>query len=116
MFEYNATLVRTLDGDTIEVCLDVVFKTFIHVKLRLKDIDTAELNSRDSDERVEALNAKQFVEKTLQGKKLIVKTYKTRTGRYRKTFDRYVADVYIVNDSGNTVSLQEMIKEAGYSK
>ena len=40
MYEYKAELVRVIDGDTFDVCLDFGFKLTQVVRLRLQGVDT----------------------------------------------------------------------------
>jgi len=117
MFEYRALLKRVVDGDTIDVYLDLGFCITVEQRLRLADIDTPEMNSKDNVERENALAAKDFVEKTIGNQPLIVITHKTKAGKERVTFGRYVADVYIVqaNEVG-TLFLNKAIVDAGYGK
>jgi len=57
-FEYNGTLVRVLDGDTIDCFIDLGFDLKIKKRIRYMGIDTWESRTRDLDEKVKGLAAK----------------------------------------------------------
>ena len=94
MFEYPAKLINVVDGDTIDVELDYGFSLKQKVRLRLAKIDAEELRSPDPEKKIIALAAKRFVQETLEGKSLVVKTLKTKSGKEKETFGRYVALLY----------------------
>jgi micrococcal nuclease len=99
MYDYHATLNRVIDGDTIDVKIDLGFKTFLDVRLRLNDVNTYELNSTNARLRSLAALEKTHAE-TLLSKSpgLIIKTYKT--GKY----GRWIADVLL--EDGKTLNEQ----------
>ena len=50
MYEYNAELDRVVDGDTVDVNIDLGFGIWIRdERVRVMGIDTPELRSRDLD-------------------------------------------------------------------
>ena len=57
-FEYNGTLVRVLDGDTIDCFIDLGFDLKIKKRIRYMGIDTWESRTRDLDEKKKGLAAK----------------------------------------------------------
>ena len=57
-FEYNGTLVRVLDGDTIDCYIDLGFDLKIKKRIRYMGIDTWESRTRDLDEKKKGLAAK----------------------------------------------------------
>lgn len=115
MYEYRATVIRVIDGDTLEVDIDLGFKTTLKKeKLRLLGIDTSELRSSDPEEREHAQKAKAFVQSLLPiGKEVILHTKKDRKGKY----GRYLATVMFTNENHITpVSLSYLLNENGYAK
>ena len=63
MYEYQATVLRVIDGDTIEVDIDLGFSTIIKKRrVRFKGIDTPEVRTRDLVEKEAGLRAKERVE------------------------------------------------------
>ena len=57
-FEYNGTLVKVLDGDTIDCYIDLGFDLKIKKRIRYMGIDTWESRTRDKEEKVKGLAAK----------------------------------------------------------
>jgi micrococcal nuclease len=57
-FEYNGTLVKVVDGDTIDAYIDLGFDLKIKKRIRYMGIDTWESRTRDLDEKAKGLLAK----------------------------------------------------------
>lgn len=58
-FIYECTLVKVVDGDTIDVTLDLGFNVLLHnQRVRLAGIDTPESRTRNKEEKVLGLAAK----------------------------------------------------------
>jgi micrococcal nuclease len=84
VYDYNATLVRIIDGDTVVLDFDLGLSTHRHASVRLAGIDAIER----SDDPTGA--AKQVVADWFEATegRVIVKTMKDQ-----KSFDRYIAHV-----------------------
>ena len=73
-FVYNAILERVVDGDTIDVTLDLGFNVFLKKqRCRLAGIDTPESRTRDLAEKKLGLQAKSRLTE-LCGEKLKIKS------------------------------------------
>jgi micrococcal nuclease len=107
MYEYKAVVEDAIDGDTIDVKVDLGFSIFKKARLRLNGIDTPE-TSRCSkkQERAGELVSK-FVEDILFDNKLVyITTHK------KGSFGRYLADVYIPNLDK---SFNQFLYDEGYA-
>ena len=62
-FNYQAALVRVIDGDTAIMRVDLGFHVTAEVSVRLLGVNTPEIRSKDPKERLGADNAKSFAEK-----------------------------------------------------
>ena len=52
MHEYNCTIRRVVDGDTVDVDIDLGFGIWVHnERVRLYGIDTPESRTRDLEEK-----------------------------------------------------------------
>ena len=75
MYEYKATLKKIVDGDTIDVIIDLGFKTATTQRIRFAKINTPEIFrvAQDSEEYRKGMAAKQYVERRLSenGNKMI---------------------------------------------
>ena len=91
MYEYNCTIVRVVDGDTVYVDIDLGFNHWIHGELiRLYGVDTPECRSRSAVEKKAGLLAKGFVMQMLHEGG----TYKLTTKEKGK-FGRYLGTIKI---------------------
>ena len=82
VFEYNCTLRRVVDGDTIDVDVDLGFKvTLSNERIRLQGINTPESRTKNKEEKILGLAAKARL-KELLPKKFVVKTVKDGKGKF----------------------------------
>jgi len=85
---YAAEVQRVIDGDTLEVRIDLGFDTWRAEKIRLRGVDAPELRTPAGK------RARKFVGKELAGvKRVVVRTYKT------DVYARYVGDVFYSRSS-----------------
>jgi micrococcal nuclease len=109
-YEYDASLVRVVDGDTVVLKIDLGFKVETEQSCRLYGIDTPELIG---ETRAAGLAAKVFVEMSLAAAtgKLRVKTHKP----IRDKYGRYLVELlYPVGDTD--INLNEQLVTFGYAK
>ena len=63
MYEYRCRVVKVVDGDTIDVDIDLGFSiTLVNQRIRLQGVDTPESRTRDLEEKKFGLLAKEVVE------------------------------------------------------
>ncbi len=94
MYEYNCTITRVVDGDTVDVDVDLGWDTWRRgERIRLYGIDTPECRTRDDEEKAAGLLAKKFVEQMLH----VGGTYKLET-REKGKFGRYLGVIKIAGD------------------
>ena len=65
MYEYNAIVDKVVDGDTIDCTIDLGFKTWKKVRVRMEGINTPESRTRDLKEKERGLAAKARLEEIL---------------------------------------------------
>ena len=58
MYEYNAVLDRVVDGDTIDVTIDLGFNVWKKIRVRMEGINTPESRTRDLEEKKRGIAAK----------------------------------------------------------
>jgi micrococcal nuclease len=62
MYEYRCKVSRVIDGDTVDVDIDLGFGVWLHKeRVRVLGIDTPESRTRDKEEKKYGLAAKAFV-------------------------------------------------------
>ena len=98
MYEYKAVIVRVIDGDTVDVDVDLGFGIWMKKeRVRLYGIDTPESRTRDKVEKVFGLASKKRL-KELLGKKCVLKTFAARDGEDKKgKFGRILGDFNVYN-------------------
>lgn len=110
LYNYRAKVLRVIDGDTIEVDVDLGFYTWRKVVLRLADIDAPETRTKDLVEKAQGYESTNVLkEKILENNpdKII---YINSKGV--DSFGRSIATVF--TDSGNNLNL--FLLESGYAK
>ena len=78
MYEYKCKVIRVVDGDTVDVNIDLGFGVWLHKeRVRIQGIDTPESRTRDKEEKVYGLAAKAELKVLLDDDnvKLITKKY-----------------------------------------
>ena len=112
MYEYRCKLNRVVDGDTVLMDIDLGCHIWKHREyIRLLDIDTPELNSKDPEERERARTAKEYVKTWFEGgKKFTIKTKLDKTGKYGRLLG------FIFRDTDATISLNMALNRAGLQK
>ena len=78
MYEYRCKVVHIVDGDTVDVDIDLGFGVWLHKeRIRMYGIDTPESRTRDLEEKKYGLAAKAFLTGMLDDEGgLILKTQK----------------------------------------
>ena len=107
-FEYNATLVKVLDGDTIDAYIELGFDLKIKKRIRYMGIDTWESRTRDKEEKVKGLAAKARNKELLEAGTFKIVSY--GTGK----FGRVLGEVFVQTDDG-LVSVNETLISEGHA-
>ena len=101
MYEYNCKIVRVVDGDTVDVDIDLGFSHWIHnERIRLYGVDTPECRTRDAEEKAAGLLAKAFVEDALH----VGGTY-TLSTKEKGKFGRYLGVIMLSDRTSINVAL-----------
>jgi micrococcal nuclease len=100
MYEYSAKVIRIIDGDTIELDIDLGFTLHIHQRCRLYGIDAPEVRTRDLEEKERGMKAKFWITHQLLNKEVKVKTYKD------DKYGRMLAEIFYNGENVN----EDMIK------
>ena len=66
MYEYNCKILRVVDGDTVDVDIDLGFGVWMHrERVRMMGIDTPESRTRDLTEKAFGLASKERLKELL---------------------------------------------------
>jgi|TARA_B100001094_G_scaffold178442_1_gene172479 micrococcal nuclease len=102
MYEYNSVIRKIVDGDTIDVDIDLGFGVWLKdQRIRLHGIDTPECRTRDAEEKIFGLAAKNFVISSLPvGSNQILKTVINKDGEdVRGKFGRILGDFTLTDNA-----------------
>ena len=66
MYEYNCTVARVVDGDTIDALVDLGFDTWKKVRIRMMGMNAPESRTRDKEEKKKGLAAKKYLQTLLE--------------------------------------------------
>ena len=118
MYEYRAKILRVVDGDTVDVDIDLGFGVWMHKeRVRMMGIDTPESRTRDKVEKKFGLASKEYVKAYLPiGSMQILKTEIDKSGEDKKgKFGRILGD-FLVYDSKEDAQkkLTEIMISQGY--
>jgi len=93
MYEYRAKVNKVVDGDTVDVDIDLGFGVWLHdERVRIMGIDTPESRTSDEVEKVFGIAAKNRL-KELLGETAILKTQVDKSGEDAKgKFGRILGD------------------------
>ena len=99
MFEYRCKRIKVVDGDTIDVDIDLGFGVWLrNQRVRLYGIDTPESRTRDLEEKKYGLAAKEFLTKWTGAGELTIKTHKDERGKFGRILGEIYAFKTNVND------------------
>ena len=91
MYEYECTIRKVVDGDTIDVDINLGFNTWINnERVRLYGIDAPESRTRDLEEKKFGLYAKSVVDKYLPvGSKQVLVTHLDKVGKFGRILGEF---------------------------
>ena len=100
MYEYGCTVTRVVDGDTIDVILDLGFSIFHKCRVRLYGIDTPESRTRNKDEKARGKLAAKFLEDSIKNGKVIILQSKLKDskGKYGRVLGAVIVDGVDINE------------------
>ena len=109
MFEYKCKMVRVVDGDTVDVDIDLGFGVWLRKqRIRLYGIDTPESRTRDKVEKVYGLAAKDFLSKMLSTGEMSIKTHKDAKGK----FGRILGELFMKTSIGELSVNQSLVENS----
>jgi micrococcal nuclease len=111
MYEYNVKkITAVVDGDTIDVDIDLGFDISFSSRVRLAGIDTPESRTKDLKEKTLGLEAKDYLKyKIKDAKQIVIKTEKPDSS---EKYGRILGWLYL---DGAKLSVNEQMIEDGYA-
>ena len=117
MYEYNCKIDRVVDGDTVDVDIDLGFDVWmLKQRIRLYGVDTPESRTRDAEEKVFGNLAKNFVQVRLPvGSNQVLRTKLDGKGKFGRILGEFVIDETTINrlliESNNAVEYHGQSKD-----
>jgi len=109
MFTYRAKVERVVDGDTVDLILDLGFDIHYSCRVRLLGVNAPESRTKDLQEKEKGLAAKAYVKDLLEnsdeGKFSIISHGKGKYGRV-------LGEIFV---KGHEQSVNELLKENGHA-
>ena len=108
MYEYKAKVTKVVDGDTMDLAIDLGFDIWYNSRVRFVGINTPESRTRDLEEKKRGLAAKDRVlELCPIGADVTLKTSKDGKGK----FGRILGEIYV---EGILQSVNQLLVEEGH--
>ena len=114
MYEYNCKVKRVVDGDTVDVVIDLGFDIHYVSRVRLYGIDTPESRTRNKDEKVRGLMSKQCLIDELAKGQVVIRTRRDKKGK----FGRVLGEMYVGDKNINLMMVDDSlaVKYEGQNK
>jgi micrococcal nuclease len=108
MYQYKIKeIIKVVDGDTIDVTIDLGFNVTVKQRVRLDGIDTPEHINSNLEEKKLALESKEYLENWLKNQKdLIINTTKD---------DKYGRILAKISTHDNSSCINEEMIKLGYA-
>ena len=110
-FCYSAKLLSVIDGDTVDLSIDLGFNIHHKVRVRLYGVDTPESRTKNELEKAAGLKSKEFVKSWFDANlNVVIQTIKDKNEKY----GRILAKVYA--DENKSKCLNEELVSSGFAK
>jgi micrococcal nuclease len=119
VYYYQAKVIKVIDGDTVEVEIDLGFGISKKFKARLWGINTPEISkSRSKEEKAKGLESKARLEQWLKDNstdnKILIKSHDGKQLKQEK-YGRWLIEIYPTNKNINSISLNDLLVKEGYA-
>ena len=115
MYEYKAELIKVVDGDTVDLKVDLGHSTFTEQRYRLYRINAPESRGPERPQGLEATEHLKFLigKAENSGYPLVIKTHQDKKGK----FGRYLCDLYgFIEPEGEEVCLNDQMVFDGHAE
>lgn len=100
LWTYRATVLRVVDGDTLDVMVDFGFDRYGKMTLRLEGVDAPEVRMTagvTAGEKAAGLDLAERLRLMIEGRRVLIQTTKDR----REKYGRYLATVFLDGEDVN---------------
>lgn len=114
-FWYGATVLNVIDGDTVDLMIDLGFDIHHKIRVRLYGVNTPESRTKDLKEKELGLKAKQFTKDWLDGHKWVfINTIPDKNDKYGRILARIYSSDKI--EDSKTACLNKDIIQSGFAR
>ena len=114
MYNYKISLLKVVDGDTIDAEIDLGFDVKIKKRVRFMGIDAPESRTRDLEEKARGLAAKDRVKQLLEGcKNIQLKSH--GIGKFGRCLGEIMLDMVDGGERLTLESLNELLIKEGHA-
>ena len=108
MYEYKAEITRVVDGDTLDLTVDLGFRMYARIRVRLARIDTWEIRGDEYEKGI-------LARKSVRG---LVNQYgssvRVVTGKDTGKYGRWIGDIWFEDGEGGEINLTEWLLAEGH--
>ena len=108
MYEYEAKLVRVVDGDTVDAMIDLGMTVWIKKRIRFYGVDTWESRTRNKEEKKKGLLAKARTKELLSANDGKFRLQSMGIGKYGRVLG-------ILNVNDHEKSVNQMLIDEGHA-
>jgi len=112
MYEYSCKVKRVVDGDTIDVVIDLGFDIHFATRVRLYGMDTPESRTRNKDEKVRGYMSKDFLEEWMEKDDVVIRTRRDKKGK----FGRVLGEMIVRGENVNKLMVKECLAVEYYGQ
>lgn len=110
LYNYRAKVVGIYDGDSVTLDIDLGFKSWLKKqKVRLYGIDTPEIRG---EERLDGLVSRARLRELIEGREVIITSYKDKTGKY----GRWLATIFLDCGNDNWCNINQLLVDEGLAE
>lgn len=115
MYNYNAVCTRVVDGDTIDAMIDLGFGVHIKKRIRLAGINAPESRTRDKQEKILGLAAKDRLIAMMEGADNKFELESQELGKYGRVLGKLHIDKLDGKDLITKTCVNDCLVKEGYA-
>lgn len=108
-YNYGVTIDRVVDGDTLDVMIDLGFNTHIKRRIRMHGINAPESRTRDLEEKARGLASKERLIELLNEDNIVMKSH----GKGK--FGRVLGELFVKKEN-EYISINDSLVKEGFAK
>ena len=115
MYNYNATCTRVVDGDTVDAMIDLGFGVHVKKRIRLAGINAPESRTRDKQEKILGLAAKDRLKAMMEGAENKFELESQELGKYGRVLGKLHIDKLDGKDLITKTCVNDCLVKEGYA-